>query len=85
VERCDGKDSFLLMADGRRISIKCKYVIMATGIEDVKPNIKNFVKFDGNGAWHYPHCDGFQSTNKRLIVISSGDKSINYARIFRMD
>jgi thioredoxin reductase len=55
---------------------------MATGIEDIKPNVKNFVRFDGNGAWHCPHCDGFQSTDKRLIVISSGDKSINYAKEF---
>ncbi|MFL6331340.1 MAG: NAD(P)/FAD-dependent oxidoreductase, partial [Nitrososphaeraceae archaeon] len=76
------KDSFLLRTDGRRSSIKCKYVIMATGIEDIKPNIKNFVKFDGNGVWHCPHCDGFQSTDKRLIIISSGDKSINYAKEF---
>jgi thioredoxin reductase len=55
---------------------------MATGIEDIKPSIKNFVKFDGNGAWHCPHCDGFQSTGKRLIIISSGDKGINYAKEF---
>jgi thioredoxin reductase len=76
------KDYFLLMTDGRRSSFRCRYVVMATGIEDIKPNIKNFVKFDGNGAWHCPHCDGFQSTDKRLIVISSGYKSINYAKEF---
>jgi thioredoxin reductase len=76
------KDSFLLMTDRGRSHIKCKYVIIATGIEDIKPHIKNFVKFDGNGVWHCPHCDGFQSTDKRLIIISSGDKSINYAKEF---
>ena len=80
VSKC--KDFFLLTTDKKRISIKCRYVIMATGIEDIKPNIKNFVKFDGNGAWHCPHCDGFQSTGKRLIIISSGDKAINYAKEF---
>ena len=76
------KDIFLLTTDKTRSSIKCRYVIVATGIEDIKPNIKNFVRFDGNGAWHCPHCDGFQSTDKRLIIISSGDKSINYAKEF---
>ncbi len=75
-------DIFLLKTDKTRSSIKCRYVIVATGIEDIKPNIKNFVRFDGNGAWHCPHCDGFQSTDKRLIIISSGDKSINYAKEF---
>ena len=76
------KDIFLLTTDKTKSSIKCRYVIMATGIEDIKPNVKNFVRFDGNGAWHCPHCDGFQSADKRLIVISSGDKSINYAKEF---
>ena len=70
------------MTAGRRTFVRCKYVIMATGIEDIKPNMKNFVKFDGNGAWHCPHCDGFQSIDKKLIIISSGDKSINYAKEF---
>jgi len=76
------KNIFLLTTDKTRSSIKCRYVVVATGIEDIKPNIKNFVRFDGNGAWHCPHCDGFQSTDKRLIIISSGDKSINYAKEF---
>jgi thioredoxin reductase len=76
------KDIFLLTTDKTRSSVKCRYVIMATGIEDIKPNVKNFVRFDGNGAWHCPHCDGFQSTDKRLIIISSGDNSINYAKEF---
>jgi thioredoxin reductase len=76
------KEIFLLTTDKTRSCIKCRYVIMATGIEDIKPNVKNFVRFDGKGAWHCPHCDGFQSTDKRLIIISSGDKGINYAKEF---
>jgi len=58
-------------------------VIIATGIKDVKPKIKNFETFDGNGAWHCPHCDGFQTTNKKLAIISSGNNdSIKYAKEF---
>ncbi len=76
------KDIFLLTTDKRITSIKCRYVVIATGIEDIKPSIKNFRKFDGNGAWHCPHCDGFQSEGTKLIIISSGDNSINYAKEF---
>jgi thioredoxin reductase len=75
------KDIFLLTTDKRSTS-KCRYVVIATGIEDIKPSIKNFIKFDGNGAWHCPHCDGFQSEGTRLIIISSGDNGINYAKEF---
>src|ERR671927_1461329 len=65
-----------------RISVRSKYIIIATGIKDIKPTIKNFEKFDGNGAWHCPHCDGFQTTNKKLAIIASGKGSISYAKEF---
>jgi thioredoxin reductase len=85
VERSD--QLFLLGTRGgsaRRTSVKAKYIIIATGIEDVKPNIKNFEKFDGNGAWHCPHCDGFQTINKKLAIITSekNDDAIRYAKEF---
>jgi thioredoxin reductase len=62
--------------------VRSKYIIIATGIKDVKPDINNFEKFDGNGAWHCPHCDGFQTTNKKLAIIASGNDSISYAKEF---
>src|SRR5215212_7261141 len=41
---------FLLMTKDGRKSVKAKYIIIATGIRDVKPDVKNFEKFDGNGV-----------------------------------
>ena len=74
---------FLLISEGRRNSVKAKYIIIATGIQDVKPNIKNFEKFDGNGIWHCPHCDGFQTTNKKLAIITSKNNDpLRYAKEF---
>ncbi len=74
---------FLLKTEGqKRTSVRSRYIIIATGIKDVKPAIKNFEKFDGNGAWHCPHCDGFQTTNKKLAIIASGKESISYAKEF---
>src|ERR687889_418677 len=74
---------FLLMKEDGRKSVKAKYIIIATGIRDVKPDVKNFEKFDGNGVWHCPHCDGFQSTNKKLAIITSkANNSLRYAKEF---
>ena len=33
---------------------RAKYLIIATGIQHLKPNIKNFEEYDGNGVWHCP-------------------------------
>ena len=64
---------------------KTRYVVFATGVEHLKPKIKNFNKFLGNGIWHCPHCDGFESTKKKLILIASNKdyaEAMNYAKVF---
>lgn len=67
------------------VKTKAKYVIIATGIEYTKPNIKNFEEYNGNGIWHCPYCDGFETTNKKLLIVAYGNKyneALNYAKVF---
>lgn len=71
-----------LRTNSRQLIAKAKYLIIATGVQDSKPNIENFETFDGNGAWHCPHCDGFQTTNKKLGIITYGKNTISYAKEF---
>lgn len=69
----------------RKKIFKSRYLIIATGVDHLKPKVKNFEKFIGNGIWHCPHCDGFESTNKKLIIIASNNresKAIDYAKVF---
>jgi thioredoxin reductase len=74
--------SFLLTTESGKVVTTAKYLIIATGIEDSKPNIENFDMFDGNGAWHCPHCDGFQTTNRKLAILTYGKNIISYAKEF---
>jgi thioredoxin reductase len=73
---------FLLTTESGKVVTTAKYLIIATGIEDSKPNIENFDMFDGNGAWHCPHCDGFQTTNRKLAILTYGKNAISYAKEF---
>ena len=44
--------------------------------------MKNII---GNGVWHCPHCDGFEATDKSLVIIASdniNNKAIDYAKVF---
>ena len=94
VERDDKDNHFLLIGetddnkidgDYNKIKIKAKsrYLIITTGVEHIKPKIRNFEKFDGDGAWHCPHCDGFQTTNKKLgIIISVRHAPLSYTKEF---
>jgi thioredoxin reductase len=60
--------------------IRSKYLIIATGVEDSKPIIKNIEMFDGNGAWHCRYCDGFETINKKLGIITYGKNVIAYTK-----
>ena len=76
------KDRAYFTVSTRKRSLQVKYVIIATGVQDIKPAVKNFQKFDGNGAWHCPYCDGHEATGKRLAIIVSGKDSLSYAKEF---
>jgi len=73
---------FFLSTESANNLIRSKYLIIATGVEDSKPKIKNFEMFDGNGAWHCPHCDGFETINKKLGIITYGKNAIAYTKEF---
>ena len=75
-------DSFIIGTDSGRFKAKARYIILATGVKDSKPNVRNFEIFEGNSAWHCPHCDGFQSINKKLAIITYGKNAIPYVKEF---
>jgi thioredoxin reductase len=77
--RKEGK-YFTIRAGGR--IFQARYIVIATGVRDVKPVAKNFEKFDGNGAWHCPYCDGLETAGKRLAIIVSGKEPLSYAKEF---
>jgi thioredoxin reductase len=78
----DSTGFFILSTDLGESIIKARYLTIATGVQDSKPNVRNFEMFEGNSAWHCPHCDGFQSINKKLAIITYGKNSISYAKEF---
>ncbi len=75
------KGKYFTVRAGGRI-FQARYIVIATGVRDVKPAAKNFEKFDGNGAWHCPYCDGLETAGKRLAIIVSGKEPLSYAKEF---
>jgi thioredoxin reductase len=75
---------FVVRTEENKPSIIAKYIIIATGVIDIKPDIKNFSEIDGNGAWHCPHCDGLEAAGKKLAIIGNRKDSgiMSYAKEF---
>lgn len=75
------KDHFLIATDQNQLPIKAKYIIIATGVIDTKPNIKNFIKIDGKSAWHCPHCDGLETAGRIGIEVVENDPLVEVLKV----
>ena len=58
---------------------QAKYVIIATGTNRVRPNIKGIKEFEGKGVSYCAICDAFFYRNKDVAVIGSGNYAIHEA------
>ncbi|HEX8392792.1 MAG TPA: NAD(P)/FAD-dependent oxidoreductase [Longimicrobium sp.] len=66
-----GKDEFKLeMEDGRIFG--ARRILLATGLRDIKPEIKGLDDFYGTSIWHCPDCDGLSVVDKEVGVIGWG-------------
>ncbi len=82
IENCN--QYFVVSTDGDESPVIAKYIIIATGVTDTKPDIKNYSQIEGKGAWHCPHCDGLEAADKKLTIIGNGKNGgiISYAKEF---
>lgn len=74
-------DGFTVSTKGSG-SFRCRRLLLATGTQDVKPDIPGFDTYAGQSAWHCPSCDGYEYTGKKLAIVSWGPHMAGYAREF---
>jgi len=57
-----------------------KRVLLATGVMDRIPDIKNIFPCLGISIYVCPDCDGYEVKNKKVLVLGSGKTGANLAR-----
>ncbi len=56
-----------------------KFVIVSSGVYDNLPSIENLHKFLGISLFTCIDCDGYRTTNKKLVIIGNHIKSVHLA------
>lgn len=56
-----------------------KFVIVSSGVNDNLPSIENLHKFLGLSFFTCVDCDGYETTDKKLIIIGNHIKSVHLA------
>jgi thioredoxin reductase (NADPH) len=81
IEKVD-KDGYNVTCQNHS-SIQSKCILLATGIKEKVPNIKNITTCLGKSIYVCPDCDGFEIKNKRTVVIGSGNTGASLAITIR--
>lgn len=56
-----------------------KFVIVSSGVRDNLPQIENLYKFLGISLFTCVDCDGYKTTNKKLVIIGNSIKTVHLA------
>ncbi len=60
-------------------SYNARYVIVSSGVYDILPPIENIFSFLGVSYFTCVDCDGYKTTNKRIVVLGDHIQSVNIA------
>jgi thioredoxin reductase (NADPH) len=77
-----GQQGFVGEYDGNEVT--ASFVLLATGIVDVHPKMRDIDKALSDGSIRYcPVCDGYEATDQKIAVLGSGDDAVGKAKFMR--
>jgi thioredoxin reductase len=71
----------ITLADGR--TVQSRRVLVATGLQDVLPDIPGLAPHWGHGVVHCPYCHGWEVRDEPIGILAVGPASIHHALLFR--
>ncbi|SFL44213.1 Thioredoxin reductase [Gracilibacillus orientalis] len=60
---------------------RSRKVIVATGLQDVLPDIEGIHDFYGTSLFVCPFCDGWELKDRRLVVISENERAMHLTKM----
>ena len=76
--RRNGEEHFTLDLEDKS-QIHARRILLAIGIKDVWPRIPGLSDCYGETAHVCPDCDGFETRNKKTVVVGKGRKAVGMA------
>ena len=72
----DGERFVASVGDGE---VRAKRLLLALGVDDMKPDIPGFDRLYGRAIFHCSCCDGFESRGMKVLAIGWGEHAAGYA------
>jgi thioredoxin reductase (NADPH) len=82
VTKVEKEGSIFAVSDGGPVHLS-RTVIVSTGVSDVFPPIEGLYRFLGTSYFTCIDCDGYRTTNKKLVVTGNSLNAVNLALAMR--
>jgi thioredoxin reductase len=64
-------------------SFSARKILLATGLRDELPPLRNIAQFWGRSVFHCPYCDGWEWRDQPLAIYGNGDFVLHMAKLVR--
>lgn len=75
----DKKENFIIKTSNE--IFEAEYLILATGVKDIMPNIPGFSECWGISVIHCPYCHGYEVKEQKTGIIGNGDLAFHYSKL----
>ena len=72
-------DSGFVVAIAGDTTLRCRKLLLATGVVDQLPQVSGFESIYGRSAFHCPYCDGWEFRDQNLAVYGPGTRGLGLA------
>jgi thioredoxin reductase len=72
---CDSDGCFAVMLEGHE-QVRCRKLLLATGVVDNLPEIDGFKELYGRSVFHCPYCDGWEVRDQPLAIYGRGHRGL---------
>lgn len=72
------REGFEVTVTGGR-GMRCRKLLLATGVVDELPQLRDFDQFYGRSIFHCPYCDGWEARDKPLVAYSQTANGVGLA------
>jgi thioredoxin reductase len=79
VTRIEREGDGFAVETGDGVRLKCRFVLLATGITDELPDLRGAEELYGRSLHHCPYCDGWEHRDEPLAVYGKGEAGIELA------
>src|SRR5436305_4743944 len=68
IKACKNKEGIFEATDGNGMTYHSRKLLVATGLQDILPEIEGFREMYGKSVFHCPYCDGWEVKDRKLGV-----------------